>query len=118
STPDSRICSPPGALADGMIHGVTPPVTPVAASLRLIELFRTVASALGVNASVSASHFPLFPRGNAATAVEPASAIDGESIELVSSVEIFVQPTAARASGGDAAIAITVSTQTDRDLRI
>src|SRR6476619_5668179 len=64
STPDSMICRPPGALADGITHGVTPPLTPVAALVRLIELCRTPAPGLGLNASVSASQIPWFPRGN------------------------------------------------------
>ena len=89
------ICRPPGALADGISHGVVKPVHPVAALVRLIELCRAPASAVGANASVSASVMPLFTRGNAATTEPPASASEGESLELLSSVEIFVHPTAA-----------------------
>src|SRR4051794_13299616 len=112
------ICRAPGALAEGMIHGVTL-LNPVSASVRLIDFFRPVASALGSNASVSASQTPLVPRGNAATACAPAMASDGESIELLSSVESFVQPAAARAVGGAPTTAIVAaSTSTDRDLRI
>src|SRR5689334_16473774 len=106
STPDSMICSAPGALADGSTHGVRPPFTPVAASVRLIDPCSTPASGLGVNASVSASAVPLCTRGKAATTDGPAKASDGTSLELVSSVEIFVHPTAAWARPGEPPIAI------------
>src|SRR4051794_39702437 len=102
-----------------MTHGVRTPFCAVNASVRLIELCRTEASVLGLNASVSATQTPLLPRGKAATACDPAIASDGESIELLSSVEIFVQPAAAWARPGEPPIAIVAaSTSTDRDLRI
>src|SRR6187549_4254562 len=78
SPPDSMICRAPGAPADGMTHGVRTPFCAVNASVRLIELCRTEASVLGLNASVSASQIPLLPRGKAATASGPAIASDGE----------------------------------------
>jgi hypothetical protein len=70
-----------------------------------------------VNVSVSASQLPL-TRGKAATIEDPAIAREGESTELLSSVEIFVQVTAAKAVGGAPAIAIAASTSTDLDLRM
>src|SRR5690348_2785382 len=78
--PDNMICRAPGALADGMIHVCTL-LNPVMASVRLIDPCNVLASALGVNVSVSASDTPLLARGNAATTDEPAKASDGESIE-------------------------------------
>src|SRR4051794_640653 len=109
-------CRPPGALADEISQGITL-FQPVTTSLRLIEACSVLASALGVNVSVSASHVP-FTRGKAATTDEPANASDGEASELLSSVEIFVQLAAACASGGDPPIANAASSHTDLDRRI